>query len=43
VQKAFLAQGILITPIRREELAKFVRAEIGKWSQVVKTAGIIGE
>jgi tripartite-type tricarboxylate transporter receptor subunit TctC len=43
VQKAFLAQGIVTTPIRREELAKFVGAEIGKWSQVVKTAGIIGE
>jgi tripartite-type tricarboxylate transporter receptor subunit TctC len=43
VQKAFLAQGIEISPIRREEFAKFVRAETGKWSQVVKTSGITEE
>ena len=43
VQKAFTAQGILITPIRREEFAKFVRADTVKWRQVVKTAGITNE
>jgi hypothetical protein len=40
VQKALAAQGILISPIRREEFGKFVRTETGKWSQVVKSAGI---
>jgi tripartite-type tricarboxylate transporter receptor subunit TctC len=40
VQKALAAQGILLSPIRREEFGKFVRTETGKWSQVVKSAGI---
>lgn len=43
VQKALSAQGILISPIRREEFGKFVRTETGKWSQVVKSAGITDE
>jgi len=43
VQKALTAQGILVSPIRREEFGKFVRTETGKWSQVVKTAGITDE
>ena len=43
VQKAFLAQGIQISPLRREEFSKFIRAETVKWSQVVKTAGITAE
>jgi len=43
VQKALAAQGILISPIRREEFGKFVRTETGKWSQVVKSAGITDE
>lgn len=43
VQKALLAQGIQATPVSRDELAKFVRAEIGKWGQVVKAFGITGE
>jgi tripartite-type tricarboxylate transporter receptor subunit TctC len=43
VQKTLTAQGILVSPIRREEFGKFVRTETGKWSQVVKTAGITDE
>ena len=43
VQKALSGQGILISPIRREEFGKFVRNETVKWSQVVKTAGITDE
>lgn len=43
VQKALLGQGIQTMPGSRDELAKFVHAEIGKWGQVVKAAGITGE
>lgn len=43
VQKALLGQGIQATPVSRQALVTFVHAEIGKWGEVIKAAGITGE
>lgn len=43
VQKYLQGQGLQVSNMGREELDKFVRSEISKWSQVIKAAGIVAE
>ena len=40
VQKRFQALGVEIAPSTPEEFAQFIKAEIAKWTQVVKAAGV---
>jgi tripartite-type tricarboxylate transporter receptor subunit TctC len=40
VQKTLQSQGLQPSNVFREELGSFVKSEINKWSQVIKTAGI---
>jgi tripartite-type tricarboxylate transporter receptor subunit TctC len=43
VQKTLQSQGLQPTNIYKEELGAFVKSEISKWSQVIKSAGIQGD
>jgi len=43
VQKMLLAEGGDITPSTPEEFGAFLRAEIGKWTKVIKQAGITAD
>jgi tripartite-type tricarboxylate transporter receptor subunit TctC len=43
VQKLLLAEGGDITPSTSEEFSRFLRAEIAKWSKVIKQAGITAD
>ena len=43
VQKMLLAEGGDITPSTPEEFATFLRAEIAKWSKVIRQAGITAD
>ena len=43
VQKTLQSQGLQPTSIYKDDLAMFVKSEISKWSQVIKSAGIQGD
>jgi tripartite-type tricarboxylate transporter receptor subunit TctC len=43
VQKLLLAEGGDITPSTPEEFSTFLKAEIAKWSKVIKQAGITAD
>jgi len=43
VQKTLQAQGLQPSNIYKEELGAFVKSELNKWSQVIKSAGIQGD
>jgi len=43
VQKTLQSQGLQPSHVYREDLGAFVKSEISKWSQVIKSAGIQGD
>ena len=43
VQKTLQAQGLQSSHIYKEELGVFLKSELSKWSQVIKSAGIQGD
>ena len=43
VQKTLQSQGLQPSHVYKEDLGAFVKSEISKWSQVIKSAGIQGD